>query len=198
MRVVSVTPAGRRRYIEILVPHLLSQRHVIDEHHWWLNTNVAEDIAYIHQLCAEHPDFFRVCVKPFDASKTHGENIWKFFIDFAQPGTVYVRFDDDIVWMADDAVERIVRFRTEHPQPLLVLGNIVNNSNCSAAHQQAGLISKQHASRNPNAWIGSVGAAVDSRGWRMSRFWRTSRQGGNRGGPTSRSHWPVASGFRST
>jgi hypothetical protein len=168
MRVVSVTPAGRRRYIEILVPHLLRQRHVINEHHWWLNTNVAEDIGYLQQLCADHPGFFRVCVRPFDASKTHGENIWKFFVDFAQPGTVYVRFDDDIVWMANDAVERIVKSRLEHPQPLLVLGNIVNNANCSAAHQEAGLISKRQGIVQP--------LCMDWIGWRSGRFARLAHQ----------------------
>ncbi|MCO6043580.1 hypothetical protein NG895_06645 [Aeoliella sp. ICT_H6.2] len=140
MRVVSVTPAGRRRYMELLVTHLLRQRPLIAEHHWWLNTDVPADIAFVHETCRQHPDFFRVCEKPFDASKPHGDNIWKFFRDFAQPDTVYVRFDDDIVWMAPDAVERIVQARIDDRESLLVLGNIVNNSICTAAHQRAGLI----------------------------------------------------------
>lgn len=164
MRIVSLTPAGRRRYMEILVPHLLRQRHILQQHHWWLNTDVPEDIAYVHQTCLDYPDFFRVCVKPYDPRHTQAGNIWKFFKDFAEPNTIYLRFDDDIVWMADDAVERLVHFRQEHRTPPLVLGNIVNNAICSAAHQQAGLISARH---------GVVHAdCMDANGWKNPRFCR--------------------------
>lgn len=168
MRVVSVTPAGRRRYMEILVPHLLRQRHVIAEHHWWLNTDVAEDIAFVRQTCREYPDFFRVCKKPYDPDKTHGDNIWKFFKDFADPSTTYVRFDDDIVWMADDAVEKIVRSRQEHRDAPLILGNIVNNAVCSAAHQQAGLISTRRGVIQPDC--------LDEIGWKNPLFSRLAHE----------------------
>ncbi|MEX2171185.1 MAG: hypothetical protein WD851_17830 [Pirellulales bacterium] len=168
MRVISVTPAGRRRYMEVLVPHLLRQRHVLQEHHWWLNTDVAEDIAFVRQTCLDHPDFFRVNVKPFDSARTHGDNIWKFFKDFAEPETVYVRFDDDIVWMADDAVERLVRFRQEHRSPPLVLGNIVNNAVCSTAHQKAGLISAQQGVVRSDC--------LDENGWKNPLFSRLAHE----------------------
>lgn len=164
MRVISVTPAGRRRYMAMLAAHLLRHRHVIDAHYWWLNTDVAEDIAFLHQTCRDHPDFFHVVAKPFDASKSHGDNIWKFFRDFAEPGTIYVRFDDDIVWMAADAVERLVACRRAHPDAPLVLGNIVNNAICSAAHQRAGLITSRHGVAQPRC--------EDRVGWRSGRFAR--------------------------
>ncbi len=64
MRVIGVTPAGRRRYLAALVPHLLAQRHILDEHHWWLNTDNADDVRFVEQVTAEHPDFFRICRKP--------------------------------------------------------------------------------------------------------------------------------------
>ena len=50
MRVISVTPAGRRRYLQALVPYLLRQRHVIDEHHWWLNTTDVDDIHFVERV----------------------------------------------------------------------------------------------------------------------------------------------------
>jgi len=34
MKFVTVTPAGRRRYLEILATYLLRNRDVIDELHW--------------------------------------------------------------------------------------------------------------------------------------------------------------------
>ena len=168
MRVISVTPAGRRRYMDILVPHLLRQRHILQQHHWWLNTDVPEDIAFVRQTCLDHPDFFRVCVKPYDPNRTHGDNIWKFFKDFAEPNTIYLRFDDDIVWMADDAVERLVQFRLEHCAAPLVLGNIINNAVCSAAHQQAGLISTRLGIIRSNC--------LDENGWKNPLFSRLAHE----------------------
>ena len=45
MKVISVTPAGRKIYLEILVPYLLKNRAYIAEHHFWLNTENREDIG---------------------------------------------------------------------------------------------------------------------------------------------------------
>ncbi len=98
MRVIGVTPAGRRRYLAALVPHLLRQRHVIDEHHWWLNTNYPADKQYVERLCAEHPTFFKVCHKEVRKDLNLGENIWRFFGEYCEPDTLYVRLDDDIVY----------------------------------------------------------------------------------------------------
>ena len=61
MEFVTVTPAGRRRYLEILATHLLRNRDVIDELHWWLNTRDPHDVACIHRLADRYPNFSRHC-----------------------------------------------------------------------------------------------------------------------------------------
>jgi hypothetical protein len=164
MRVISVTPAGRRRYLAVLVPHLLAQRHVIDEHHWWLNTNDPADTQYVEQVTAAHPDFFKICRKEVRADFSIGQNIWRFFGEYAQPDTVYVRFDDDIVYMAPDAVENLVRFRLAHREPVVVLGNIVNNAVCAHFLQRAGLV--------PTAWGEVENFCLDGNGWACGEFAR--------------------------
>ncbi len=162
MRVISVTPAGRRRYLAALVPHLLAQRHVIDEHHWWLNTNDPDDARYVEQITAEHPDFFRICQKPVRSDLNIGQNIWRFFAEYCEPDTLYLRFDDDIVYMAPDAVENLVRFRLAHREPVVVLGNVVNNGVCSHFLQQAGLI--------PRTWGEVENFCLDGNGWACGEF----------------------------
>lgn len=164
MRVISVTPAGRRRYLKALVPHLLRQRHQIEEHHWWLNTRDADDIRYIERLTAEHPDFFRICRQQQRDDLLLGQNIWRYFRHYAEPDTLYVRFDDDIVYMAPDAVERLVQFRLEHRGPLLTLGNIVNNAVCTHFHQRAGLV--------PARWGAVRNECMDRNGWWRGEFAR--------------------------
>ena len=77
MKFVTVTPAGRRRYLEVLAAYLLRNRDIIDEHHWWLNTRVPKDIAFIHQLTDRYPDFFRVVAKPMDPKLSLAGSIWR-------------------------------------------------------------------------------------------------------------------------
>jgi hypothetical protein len=164
MRVISVTPAGRRRYLAALVPYLLRQRHVIAEHHWWLNTTDESDIRYVEEVTAQHPDFFRICRKAVRPDLTLGENIWQFFRNYSEPGTLYLRFDDDIVYFAEDAVENLVRYRLAHRKPLLILGNIVNNAVCTHFHQRAGLV--------PTSWGPVDNECLDCNGWSRGGFAR--------------------------
>ncbi|REK10760.1 MAG: hypothetical protein DWQ37_15045 [Planctomycetota bacterium] len=164
MRVISVTPAGRRRYLQALVPHLLRQQHVIDEHHWWLNTHDEADAQYVTQLAAEHPHFFKVIRKDYDPTLTIGEGIWRFFRHAAEPDTVYVRLDDDIVWFAPDAIHNLVRFRLENREPFIVSGNVVNNGVCAHALQKAGFI--------PQSFGEVQNFCLDGNGWACPRFAR--------------------------
>jgi hypothetical protein len=164
MKFVTVTPAGRRRYLEILATYLLRNRDVIDEHHWWLNTRDPHDVAYIYRLADRYPDFFRVIVRPDNPKLLLPASIWCYLRDYTDQDAIYARFDDDICYMTDDAIANLRRYREENPEPLLVLGNIVNNAVCSHSHQQAGLI--------PTSW-GAVGnECMDEIGWGSGAFAR--------------------------
>ena len=50
-KVTIVIPAGRRRYLELLIPQILAQEGW-DELQVWLNTKEPDDIAYISGLPA--------------------------------------------------------------------------------------------------------------------------------------------------
>jgi hypothetical protein len=162
MRVIGVTPAGRRRYLAALVPHLLRQRHVIDEHHWWLNTNDPADARFVEEVSARNPEFFKICRKEVRSDLNMGENIWRFFQHYAEPDTLYVRFDDDIVYMEPDAVENLVQYRLSHREPVLVMGNIVNNALCSHAYQRHGIV--------PQSWGEVEQFCLDGNGWFCADF----------------------------
>ena len=137
MRVVSVTPAGRKRYLEILVPYLLKNRAKISEHHFWVNTPVVTDIAYIKQLCYDYPDFFKYITNPNTDTLTNPLNL--FHPLCTDENTIYIRFDDDICWIANDLVDNIIKFRIENPDYFLVFANIINNSVCAMLHQRCGV-----------------------------------------------------------
>lgn len=144
-RVVSTTPAGRRRYIEILYPYLLSQRHVIDKHVFWINTLVEENIEFLEQLASQYPDFFELhylehlpeVPSGYDCS---AYEIYRFFPHYVDPDTIYLRFDDDICYIAPETVAALLDYRLRNRDPLIVLPAIVNNSYCSHLQQRYGAL----------------------------------------------------------
>ena len=164
MRLVTVTPAGRRPYLEILANYLLRRRDVISEHRWWLNTRRPEDLAYIYRLVDRYPDFFRVEAKPVGPLDRIGYSIWRYMCDCTEPDTIYIRLDDDICYMSEDALVQLRDERLRQREPLLILGNIVNNAVCSHFHQQAGLL--------PKSWGVVANECCDQRGWGSGAFAR--------------------------
>lgn len=136
-RVVAAVPAGRRRYLDILLPYLRAQRGILDRCDLWRNTTDPKDVSYLRRTADADP-FFRL-VEP--AIPVDGvRSVFHFFRACVEPDTVYVRFDDDVCWVAPDAVEQLVRFRLAHSEYALVLANTVNNSLCSHIHQRLGCI----------------------------------------------------------
>lgn len=162
MRIVTVTPAGRKPYLEILAYYLLENRKNIFEHHFWVNTATASDIAYIQALAATQPDFFKLVSRSVYNNDRQCDSIWQYFQDYTADDTVYIRLDDDICYIAPGAIPTLAAYRAAHREPFLILGNIVNNAICSYYQQQRGLL--------PEQW-GRVGnVCLDPVGWESKRF----------------------------
>lgn len=159
---VVVTPAGRRRYVELLYRHLASQRPTGAFDRWqiWLNTTDAEDLAYLRGLARAHPDWIdaRELTVPHDGSLS----IWSFFAGACERGTTYLRFDDDIVWMEPGFVDAVMTYREAHRDPFLVYGATVNNAVVSHLFQRFGAVGTAH---------GQAGyACMDDVGWNNGPF----------------------------
>jgi hypothetical protein len=135
MKVISVTPAGRARYINILANYILKNRDKIDEHHFWINTDVQEDILAIEKWCKNHPDFFKAIMPKFPPPRT-AKTIHHFYKDYCEEDRVYLRFDDDICWMADDCVAELIKFRMENKDLFLAYANVINHTTCNRFHSR--------------------------------------------------------------
>jgi hypothetical protein len=151
-KVIAVTPAGRKRYVEILKNYILTNE-IIDEWQIWQNTTNQEDIEYFAKLEKAND---KIVVEKRPGRVGHCGDIHKFFDKCIEKNTVYVRFDDDVVWMEKDAVKNIVSFRTVHPEYFLVYGNIINNAICDHIRQRLGAFETNmpmgHAVTDTNAW----------------------------------------------
>jgi hypothetical protein len=143
-RTVVCVPSGRKRNLEILVPYLLRDRDYINEVHFWLNTNNAEDVQYINDLAKLHPNYFKLILPP-DLERKLPRPSWasgvdRFYIHCTDPDTIYIKCDDDICYIEKGAIENLIKFRIEHRSPLLIYPNIVNNVMLSHLHQRFGCI----------------------------------------------------------
>jgi hypothetical protein len=136
-RVVAVTPAGRRRYMELLVPQILSCG-LVDRYDIWVNTADPADLAFFEGLAAKYD---RVRLVPQPDGKAPGVSAIHAFHRLAiDADTIYIRFDDDIVWLEPGFFETLLRFRLDHPDYFVVMPLIINNAVCSNLLQTLGKI----------------------------------------------------------
>ncbi len=143
-----VIPAGRERYLSIMKKFIYRKMEegLIDSLDLWLNTVNPSDIAYIELMAAENPKvkIYRLdeAITPtwesYNALQTH-----KFFKFSHQDDTIYIRLDDDIIWVAEDAIEKICQARIDHPNAFAIYPNIINSTMCTSWHQEIGALSEE-------------------------------------------------------
>ncbi len=157
-KIVCVTPAGRRRYLKLLAPYILNSPFV-DRWDLWENTVNKHDIAFLRKL---EQNFEKVKIVKHPNGKIDGtKSINDFFTEAIDFDTVYIRFDDDVVWVAPDFFEKFLNFRINNPQYFLVFPLIINNAVCSHLLQMENKL-------NTNIYISAN--AFDPIGWKNSEF----------------------------
>jgi hypothetical protein len=124
-RIVCVTPAGRRRYLRLLVPYVLACPQV-DRYDLWVNTPDEADIAFMEAV-AGIDERIRLVRLP-EGREPGPQSIGAFWPAAAEPDTVYVRFDDDVVWIDAGFFDTLLAFRLAHPEYFMVAPLIVNNA----------------------------------------------------------------------
>lgn len=161
-RVCIVIPAGRKRYMELLIPQTLAQSHSWDELQIWRNTNVKEDNDYIDSLPSLHKNI-RV-IEPDIHRQGHtwaGNTIHQFFRHTLDPNTVYIRFDDDVCYIQPFLIRRLAERRWKNKDPFLISPLIINNSVCTHLIQEHGYAHE----------LDRVGhLCMDELGWRNPGF----------------------------
>lgn len=156
-RVVCVTPAGRRRYMELLAPYVLGSD-LVDRYDIWMNTDHPADRAFLEKLAA----LPRVRLVAHPAGALPGvPSIGGFHPAAVDPDTIYIRLDDDVVWLEPGFFETLLRFRVDHPEHFMVMPLIINNALCSYLLQSFGKITVSQP-------LGT--ACFDRIGWRDARF----------------------------
>lgn len=171
-RVIAWTPYGRRRTYALLIAYLRRdvERGLIDEVWAYMNTDPTgqeDDIAYAHELAERHPAWFHLKHRPDGIPRHPGpkqRNTGYAYRYMTAPDTVYLRFDDDIVYVHEDAIANLVTRRLEMPHATAVFATTWNNAIVSWYAQQAGVIPRE---------LGVLGAepfCMDPIGWADGQF----------------------------
>jgi len=160
-RIVVVTPAGRKQYLEILVKYILNLREVVDEYRMWVNTTNDSDIKYMEQLQSEHPDFIKLEYLSVPPNGNSTVNL--IYPNCCENNTVYVKLDDDIVMMEGiNEFKNFLHFRITNPEYFLVYSNILNNSIIAHIHQRLDNLNLDHGIAGYNC--------TDDIGWMNPNF----------------------------
>lgn len=124
-QIVANTAAGRRRYMQWLIPFVVASD-IIDRYDIWVNTHDSVDIEFFKRIAAAFPKV-QLVWQP-DGIVCGNNSINAFYRQCTEEQTIYIKLDDDIVWMEPDLIEKMVRFRVEHPEYFLVSPLVINNS----------------------------------------------------------------------
>lgn len=124
-KIVVNTAAGRRRYMQYLVPFIVSSD-IVDRYDIWVNTHNGADIEFFKQLAEKYP-VINIVWQP-DGIVAGTQSINAFYKQCIEDKTIYFKMDDDIVWMEPDAIKRMVDFRIDNPSYFLVSPLVINNA----------------------------------------------------------------------
>lgn len=124
-KIVVNTAAGRRRYMQYLVPPILHSE-VVDRYDIWVNTNNGADIEFFKRLAADYPKVNLVW-QP-DGVVNGIQSINAFYKGCCDEDTIYMKLDDDVVWFEPELFDKMVKFRVEHPDYFLVSPLVINNA----------------------------------------------------------------------
>ncbi|KIW91544.1 uncharacterized protein Z519_07510 [Cladophialophora bantiana CBS 173.52] len=138
LKIIGLVFFGRKNRVEILrcflERNLVDNGGWLDEIHWVKNTDNRKDLAYLEEILASSSRYKMVEVE--------GVGFVGYGLAWTQlePGNLYVKIDDDVVWFADDTIPRIVSMKLAHPDYLVVSANVVNSPLMGWVHYHMGAV----------------------------------------------------------
>ncbi|KAI1763708.1 hypothetical protein GGR53DRAFT_520831 [Hypoxylon sp. FL1150] len=117
---------GRKRYVDILdcylQQNLASNGGYFDEVWFMAHTKDEDDIAWVEDLVSQTPEY-KIVGKGVCEGKKYS-CMWNYAVE---DNTIYVKIDDDIIWIHPDAIPQLVHTRIALPHPYAISSNLVNS-----------------------------------------------------------------------
>ena len=156
--IVAVTPAGRRRYLELLKHYILSDQS-IQEWILWDNCRDPQDRIYIDRLEKEHTKIKVIRLKNVDGTNKSVNRFYRFCND---ENAFYIKMDDDLVYLPPNFGSCLYACAIkERGQFLWWSPMVINNAICS-------WLLKYHSETKIDQYLSCQ--ASDFNGWREPSF----------------------------
>lgn len=127
MKTIVVTFAGRKKFLEILFKYIEKFKNYIDEYHIYVSTNIIEDVQFIEEFYQKNLNFVKLFRREYEDHDLWNQ-AWKNSQD---PECVYIKFDDDILYIDETIFTDFLKFRKENKQYPAIYPMIINNNYCS-------------------------------------------------------------------
>jgi hypothetical protein len=138
-KVIGLVFYGRKEVVSILDCYLKRNMKdnggILDEVIFAINTNNQDDLAYLEELLVTHPGYSKHVAEGEYDPRFWFSN-WEAVSD---PEAVYVKIDDDVVFIEDDTIGRVVNRLVGNPKYFAVSANVVNNPALSWVHSRLGV-----------------------------------------------------------
>lgn len=129
MDIISWTPAGRAKYLDLLIPNIKKIRNQLKKHVFYINTCNESDIEYIKNICRKDNFFTYVVQDNPNGLETIGHAYEQIFTNKTD---LYLRLDDDICYIDTNLIDSLLgKLGTN----FFVMPFVVNNSICSFLYQ---------------------------------------------------------------
>lgn len=155
MKVVLITFGGRQCTLELLFHYILKYKVYIDEYRIFIATSIQSDLDYMVQFAEKNADFVKL-VYTYDSTggrENDKNRIWdNAYRQCQEDDTVYIKFDDDIVYFNESLFTDFLKYRIANPEIPLLYPTIINNSYFSWLLEKKGI----YNSNNGKSYIGDT------------------------------------------
>ncbi|PGH05499.1 hypothetical protein AJ79_06806 [Helicocarpus griseus UAMH5409] len=170
LKIVAVIFYGRPDRVEILDCYLKRNLAVnggwVDEVYWAPNTKSQDDLDWLDKLVPTSSQYKKL---PIDTQKEGYARIWDNAI--TEPDTLYIKIDDDIVYIDDNAIPKMVSLKLEQDHSFVVSANVVNGAPLSYHHFRTGAIRPYLPEMiKPNSTDDGNVTSVQTPPWRASQL----------------------------
>lgn len=165
-RVEVIVVYGRMERVKILHRYLARNLRI--------NGGVVDRVNFvIFNAKQKDLDFLKLLIQENSGAYFHpkvtGKRLAKIYSICQDPQTIYVKIDDDTVYLADEAIPNMVRERMRD-RCGLVSANVVNHAILSAVHQDIGAIRNFFPPEDPEHDVNKFHSGAD---WRNTSWFRS-------------------------
>lgn len=130
---IVLTFAGRKKYLEVLFKYILKYKKYITEYHIYLATNNKEDVDFIYEFESNNKDFVKVISKEpsfYESGNFDKVMIWYMANKNCIEDKVYLRIDDDVLFLDENLFTNFIDYRKKSTAPLvypIILNNVISS-----------------------------------------------------------------------